>query len=1065
MVIDKNGIIWIATQGGGLDAFDPVTENFTNYKHLGGRNNEIRGNFIWSVLADRNNDIWIGVSGKGVDKIEQTTGKIEHFGLLEDGKDLNQENDIRCLLEDDNGNIWAGITDLGLSCINPKTKEAKNFININNDLSSLSNNMPYDLFLSSENRIWVTTFGGGINIFDPKKNNFSHINTSDNNSSIVSDLTYSIIERIPGEYWIATEYGLSIYNSQTDQIKNIVQNSYEHELISENRLRILFADSKGIIWAGTESGVEKFVTQKNFKIYSDFFDNKLSLSSAIVKTIASDNDFFWVGFIDYGLFRYSYKTKTSKHYFSRDDTKKESEVSNINAILHDSNDNLWIADWNYGLMKYDRQNDSFEKISNAYVERNRLSDNRVQRIIEGKKGVIWIGTEGGLNRYDVVKDEFIIFRHSSTDTNSLSGNSIQSQAIAFDNDSNLWLGTWSFGLNKVEFIDSTRTKANFRRWKHNPNKPGSLPNNSIISLLYDTTALWIGTFGGGLSRLDLESEKFTTYTTDDGLPNNIIFAILKDKNGNLWLSTDYGISMFDPLLETFYNYTKEDGLQDNHFFWGSAYVDKNGTFFLGGIKGINSFVPEEVKPDSTLAKPVIVDIKLFNKSIGSQRYSSLSNEVRFHYFENFISIEFAALDYSEPKNNQYKYKLEGFDKEWVFSNNFNLASYTNLAPGNYTFKLQVANSDGIWSNEILSLEIVVIPPWWKTLLARIIFIILGFSTVYSIFRIRINLLKQQKKKLETLVKERTEEVNHKNDELKEKYGEIVSQEEEIREQAEELRALSEKLKGTNQNLAQKVKERTIELENALNKAEDSQKLISSFLSNFSHEIRTPLNAIMGFSQLSSNEDISEFKKEHYTFIVEQNVQSLLLQIDNIMDVAKLHTGQYRLKKTSFSLDEVFSQVYNELKNNDKIINKKLQFKLHIENELNLTTDRDSFKGIVNNLVENAIKYTEKGTVDFGFTIEPKFTRKLANFEINPKSSVKLKLLVKDTGIGIRKEMQEIIFDPSRKIENNDKIYRGTGVGLALVKSLADKLNGTVIIKSKVNKGTSITIEIPISEIL
>ncbi|NJO92253.1 MAG: hypothetical protein HC831_27240 [Chloroflexia bacterium] len=354
------------------------------------------------------------------------------------------------------------------------------------------------------------------------------------------------------------------------------------------------------------------------------------------------------------MLRFSVKTNTIKHYFTKAPEKGRPVVSNINAILNDKNNVLWVADWNYGLMKYDRKKDIFNTVSNSYFEHNRLSDNRVQRILEDKKGLLWIGTEGGLNRYDIASDTFIRYQHDPNDNTSLSSNSIQAQAMTFDKDSNLWLGTWSFGLNKMEFSDSKRLNAKFRRWVNMPDDPTSLPNNNVISLLYDTTTLWIGTFGGGLSRLDLNTEKFTTYTTKDGLPNNIIFAIIKDKNGHLWLSTDYGVSMFDPLNGTFYNYTKEDGLQDNHFFWGAAYKDKNGTIFFGGIKGINSFVPEEVKPDTTMAKAVIVDIKLFNKSIDNQRYNSLSKVVEFHYYENFISFEFAALDYSEPKNNLYK---------------------------------------------------------------------------------------------------------------------------------------------------------------------------------------------------------------------------------------------------------------------------------------------------------------------------------------------------------------------------------------------------------------------------
>ncbi|MDF1550114.1 MAG: two-component regulator propeller domain-containing protein, partial [Bacteroidales bacterium] len=819
------------------------------------------------------------------------------------------------------------------------------------------------------------------------------------------------------------------------------------------------------VWIGTESGVEKFVTQNNFITYENFSYNSTEDVSGIVKSIASDGNNLWVGYINNGLVRYSLKSKKSKHYknFSKKNTK--GNAGNINAILIDSKNNLWVSDWNSGLLKYNKENDNFDNISHAFFDKNRLIDNRIQRIIEGRPGMLWIGTEGGLNRYDTNKDEFKGYKHDYQDNNSLISNSIQSQAMVFDKDSNLWLGTWSFGLNKMEFTDSERINANFKRWKHLPDDSNSLPNNNVISLLYDTTVLWIGTFGHGLCKFDLDSEKFTNYTVEDGLPNNVIFAIMKDKNGNLWLSTDKGISMYDPVKDFFYNYTQEDGLQDNHFFWGAAFKDADGAIYFGGISGINKFIPELVQPDTASSKPVIVDIKLFNKSLDNQRYNLLTDKLSLYYYENFITIEFAALDYSEPKNNKYKYKLDGFDKDWISNNNINYASYSNLSPGEYTFMLQAANSNGVWSDETVSLKIQVIPPWWKTWIARIIFAVIIIGLAYSTHLVRINVLKKQKRKLIQLVDDRTLEISQKNSELKEKYEETVAQEEEIREQAEELRTLSEKLKGTNKLLAQKVKERTIELEKALYKAEDAQKLISSFLSNLSHEIRTPLNAIMGFSQLITNHDINLNTRDHYADIIEQNVNNLLAQIENIMDIAKLHTGQYQIKNTEFVLNDILAATYKEFKNSREYSHKNFSFNLKSDTSLKLFSDPAIFKNIIYNLVENAYKYTEKGTVEIGFRINLPENKNAKTYLLSKNTNIKLEIFVTDTGIGIPEKEQKIIFDAFRKVEhNNQKIYRGSGIGLALVKNLTEKLNGKIILQSEVDKGTSVILEFQLAEI-
>ncbi|NJO90972.1 MAG: hypothetical protein HC831_19925, partial [Chloroflexia bacterium] len=204
LAVDKNGIIWIATQGGGVDAFDPVSEKFINYRYTGKMSNEIRGNFVWSIIVDSNNDVWLGVSGIGVDKIKQSSGKIEHYNLLENEAGFNQENDVRCLLEDKRGNIWAGVSNQGLSCINIITGKVKNYFADYKNTGKLSNDMPYDLLLTSENVIWTATFGGGINIFNEDSETFTYIRSADKEIPLITDLTYSIIERVPGEYWIAT---------------------------------------------------------------------------------------------------------------------------------------------------------------------------------------------------------------------------------------------------------------------------------------------------------------------------------------------------------------------------------------------------------------------------------------------------------------------------------------------------------------------------------------------------------------------------------------------------------------------------------------------------------------------------------------------------------------------------------------------------------------------------------------------------------------------------------------------------------------------------------------------
>jgi signal transduction histidine kinase/ligand-binding sensor domain-containing protein len=1038
MKVDDKGIIWIATQGGGLDAFNPETETFTNYEHTGENENEISGNSLWSVMIDKDQDIWIGVSGKGIDKINRTNGLITHYKIRSDKSDIGQEQTVRSLLEDEEGNIWVGISNSGVSRISQLTGEVKEYFHEWGDEINLSNNQPYDIYLGHDNNLWITTFGGGINILNRSTEKFNHIRYKDIDNSLISDLTYAITERKPREYWIATEYGISVYNANTETFKNYQQSSCGGSTISENRIRTIFVDSKGIVWAGTESGVECFVTQNNFLSYTNYFTPGEESNKGIVKAIAADENQLWIGLIDNGLVRYSFKSEKYFRYFSSSEISGSLTGNNINCILIDRSKNVWLSDWNTGLMKYNPSADNFKQISNAYNEQNRLSDNRVQRILEGRKGILWIGTESGLNRYDIKADKFTSFYHNPDDSNSLSSNSIQSQAMVFDNDSNLWLGTWSFGLNKMEFINSERTKANFKHFSHNPYNANSLSNNNVISLLYDNDILWIGTFGSGLCKFEIENKKFTTYNTENGLPNNIVFAIQKDKNGNLWLSTDYGISMFNPRDESFQNYTQQDGLQDNHFFWGAAYTAPNGIIYFGGINGVNSFIPETVTPDTTPAKPVLVDIKLFNKVIETERFNETKDEVRFYYDENFISFEFAALNYSEPDMNGYRYMLKGFDREWIESKGANLASYTNLPPGKYIFRLQVSNSDGFWNKEILDLHLIIIPPWWKTWIARILFLLIITSVVFGTYKLRINILTKQKQTLETEVKNRTLEIEQKNRTLSQQKEEITSKNNELSKQKDELFNRNEKLKTT-----------LVKLENTQNALIESEKLASLGIltAGVAHEINNPLNFI-SVSIENIKSALEDFNHLPCNIDAEK-----MIELNSLIDHSE--TGVQRISQIISGLksfisnnDDALEVVHPEdiIKSATTVLEHKIpkyiQFNYHFEKTPPIKARKFRLSQVFINIIDNALD-----------SINSKEEHKNEAIDISIKQKTYQGLdcilfQVANSGPEISEEITKKIFDPFFTTKEPNK---GTGLGLYITYSIISEHKGYIYVQNEEGK--------------
>ena len=298
----------------------------------------------------------------------------------------------------------------------------------------------------------------------------------------------------------------------------------------------------------------------------------------------------------------------------------------------------------------------------------------------------------------------------------------------------LWIGTNGGGLNRFD-----RDTETFIHYQGDPNKPNSLSHNSVFSIYEDKAGiLWIGTFGGGLNKFDRDTETFIHFTEKDGLQNDVIYGILPDTGGNLWLSTNKGLSKFNPQTETFRNYDVNDGLQSNEFNVGAYCKSKSGEMFFGGINGFNRFHPDSVKDNPHIPPIILTAFKKFNKIVKFDKAIFEIDEIELSYKDNFFSFEFAALDYTNPEKNQYAYKLEGFNEDWIFCGNTRNATYTNLDPGAYIFRVKGSNNDGIWNEAGVSVKIIITPPFWKTwsfiTLSGVSFILIGLV----VYRRRVN---------------------------------------------------------------------------------------------------------------------------------------------------------------------------------------------------------------------------------------------------------------------------------------------------------------------------------------
>lgn len=1025
LCIGKNNKLWIGTQGAGLECLDLTTNKFTHYSYAENNKEGISGNDIWALTSDRKGNIWVGVVGDGVDMLDVSTNKFTHYAVLPQEIKAIEKITIRSIFEDHNGIIWVGMVNYGLSAIDTKTGKVRNYQN-HYDKKSLLSNEIRNIFEDSKGRLWVSCYGGGVNLFDSKTESFIQYKKSESNpNSLVSDLLCAGIEKRTNELWFGTEYGLSIW-----EVNESIFTTYQHEQtiqnsINDNRIRVIYKDSKDIVWIGSEAGVDKIVEQHNFKIYKNKLGKLDDFPEGIVRSILEDNQKnLWVGIIDKGLIKYNPNTKKIEKFYH--DPSNPSSISgyHITSSFQDSNGDLWFGEWDTGLNKYNKDKGTFELVAGTRSGLVKLTDTRIQFIKEARPGVLWVGAEYGLNLFDTRKKTCTYFLHDEKNPNSLSGNSVQSNAFAQDSSGNLWIGTWSEGLNRIEFTDDTHQNAKFTHWKHDPAKPDQLNNNNIISLhLGKNRILWIGTFGGGLNRFDIKTGLFKHYTTENGLPNNVIFGILEDNNNNLWLSTDRGLSKFDPKLETFQNYSKTDGLQDDHFFWGSEYKSISGELFFGGINGLNSFVPENIINNTYEPKAVITDFKIFEKSFISDLPLSGNSELKLPYTKNYLTFEYAALDFSEPGKNLYMIKMEGVDNEWHNNSNRRIAAYPNLSPDKYTFRLKVANNDGVWSKDELKINIIISPPWWNTWLARTLFIILIAGSILGFYFIRVGVLTAQTRKLEEQVVLRTQEIENQKRELQATNNILYQQKEELSETVHQL-------KETQRQLV------------------ESEKMASLGIltAGVAHEINNPLNFIQaGIYGLENYfEDNPDCSKNCNS---QDEVSTILDRMKiGVSRVSGIVTSLNHFSRQTESIDQD-CDIQTIIDNCLLILNNQIKYKAEIKKNYNadnsiIVGNEGKLHQLFLNIIGNSIHaINDKGTIE----ITTDYSNNI------------LKVSIKDNGCGISKENLEKIFDP---FFTTKEVGVGTGLGLSIAYGIVKDHNGSIEFKSEVGFGTEAIIKLP-----
>jgi len=722
---DRNGILWVGIFESGLNGFDPSTEKVERFRHDDDDPTSLSADTVRCIFEDRSGRLWIGTQGGGLDRLDRETGTFHHYLMDTGAPSAAGHDDVRAIFEDRQGILWIGTNGGGLDRFDPQSGEFTHFVHDPRDPQSLSDDHVFAILEDHAGTLWVGTYGGGLATLDRATGRFTHYRADSNDPTALSnDFIKALFEDHEGTLWVGTDGGgLNRFDRDSDTFISYRHDPIDPYSLSTDRVYSVYQDRSRVLWVGTYGGgLCKFdVSRKKFRRYQNEPGDPNSLGHNIVWSFYEDNDgVLWIGTDSGGLNRFDRRSGRWRHYLHRPGDPSSLSHNTVRAVVGDRNGMLWIATNGGGIDRLDPKTGRMTHYRHDPDDPDSLSHDELRSIYQDRSGLLWFGTfGGGLDRFDPSTGVFTHHRHDPEDPTSISNDFIR---FAYeDREGALWVGTQGGGLNRLDPETGV-----FTRYRHDPDDPSSISTDHVFAINEDTDGtLWFGTFGGGINRFDRDTGSFRRYRVEDGLAADSVYAMLEDDEGRFWISTTNGLSRFDPRTESFTNYDVRDGLQGNEFNGGSAYRSQGGEMFFGGINGFNSFYPSEIGINAEVPIVVITDLQLFNRSVSVnetvngrvllERPITYTEEIVFSHRNNLFTLEFAALHYSAPGKNTYRYRMTGFSDAWIpVGADRRFATFTGLTAGEYLFSVLGANSDGIWNDDPASLRIIITPPFWAT---------------------------------------------------------------------------------------------------------------------------------------------------------------------------------------------------------------------------------------------------------------------------------------------------------------------------------------------------------------
>lgn len=974
---DDKGNIWIATNLA-LSVCNPNLDGFRNYDF---------SNYGWilSICADQKGKIWVGTYS-GLFLFDPATSKVTSFPVSS-GK---QPEIVHCIFEDSKKNIWVG-SDRGLSRLNRLSGAFIKYISYD----ELKGNPARSIRSIAEDKtgnLWAGTNYKGLAVLDPETGKVRHYYSEPSNAATLSsNRIHKVVFDQSGILWVGTETGIDVFDpvsGKATRLNNTPANPYGAPTKGRS-VREIFIDNDGIYWIAIhQGGVNKYDTNLAYfshKQYNNFDPNGLTASSVMAFAQSPAGEIF-IGTEGGGLNVMNLTTGQIRPFRLHHPQANASSVLALQTL----DNTLWMGTFQAGLYSVNLSSGT-DRYHPVPAGKNDDADVPVNCIKVDRSGKLWLGTNGsGVRLYDPKSHEQSYQQDVFQQPNPLNG---YITAIEQDKQGNLWMGSNGTGL--AIYNPSTG------RFLHLDHANSNLPMDVVQTIYCDHAGrVWIGVLGGGLCLYHPQKRNFEVFDEKFFLSNDVIHKILEDESGKLWLSTNQGISSFDPARKIFRNFTRYNGVQQSTFNIGSGLKTSGGEMFFGGLDGFNYFYPSEISQKKNVPPLVVTSLKVNNKLVSPAANGEITEpiadagKITLSYKQNF-SLEYIALNYTTPHETVYSYILEGFDKEWNRAGDVKSAVYTNLDPGSYVFRLKAQSEDNSWQTAEKVIQVVVKPPFWRTYYAYFFYFIFISGILWIIRQRSI-----QKLKNEFARQQERLELNH-----------LIEKERHEAEQKTEL-----------------------------------EKVKVKFLTNMSHELKTPLTLVLNPIENLMFQEQSPEKLEMLN-LISRNAKRLLNLVNQLLDFKKVETNELTLNPTEGDL-VTFSQ---EIVNSFKYIAVRKNINLHFVSAFsNYITrfDKDKVERILINLLSNAIKFTNNcGSV---------------SFQLTAGDSDGINLIIGDTGIGLAENMRERVFERFFQINNNaDILNQGSGIGLSIAQEFVHLHGGTIQVESQESEGSTFTVYLPL----